>query len=75
MRAIPNMTVVCPADANETVKATRAIAAVNGPCYIRICRNDFENITKEDDPFILGKPSLLRTGRISSCLQWVICVL
>ncbi|MHC1771700.1 MAG: transketolase family protein [Flexilinea sp.] len=62
MRAIPNMTVVCPADANETVKATRAIAAVNGPCYIRICRNDFENITKEDDPFILGKPSLLRDG-------------
>ncbi|NMB93070.1 MAG: transketolase family protein [Flexilinea flocculi] len=62
MRAIPNMTVVCPADAIETEKITRAIASVQGPCYIRICRNDMENITSEDDPFVLGKPSLLKDG-------------
>lgn len=62
MRAIPNMTVICPADANETVKATRAIAAMDGPCYLRLNRNDYENTTSEDTPFELGVPTVLREG-------------
>lgn len=41
MRAIPNMTVLCPADANETVGAVRAMIELEGPCYIRINRNDY----------------------------------
>jgi len=62
MRAIPGMTVLCPVDANETVKAVRAMAAINGPCYIRINRNDYENITPEDGAFNPDIPTLLRHG-------------
>lgn len=62
MRAIPNMTVLCPADANEMVKAVRAAAAFDGPCYIRANRNDYDNVTAESDSFEIGHPTVLREG-------------
>jgi len=62
MRAIPNMTVLCPADANEMGKAVRAAAAFQGPCYLRANRNDYENVTAEDAPFEIGRPTVLREG-------------
>ena len=61
-RAVPNMTVICPADANETVEAVKAIAAMDGPCYLRLNRNDYENVTEEGKPFQIGVPSVLREG-------------
>ena len=36
MRAIPNMTVICPSDAIETEAVINAIAEYNGPCYVRL---------------------------------------
>lgn len=36
MRAIPNMTVISPADCTETVKATLALAEHPGPAYLRL---------------------------------------
>jgi len=45
MRTIPGMTVVCPADANETELAVKAIAAYKGPCYLRLGRANVENVT------------------------------
>ena len=48
MRAIPNMTVLCPADANEMASAVRAAADWDGPCYIRANRNDYPNTTAPD---------------------------
>lgn len=62
MRAIPNMTVLCPADANETVRAVRAMAEMDGPCYIRLNRNDYENVTAEDGRFEIGVPAIIREG-------------
>lgn len=62
MRAIPNMTVICPADANETVQAVKAVVDFNGPCYIRLNRNDYENVTAEDQPFEIGTPTVLKEG-------------
>jgi len=62
MRAIPNMTVICPADANETVAAVRAIAEYNGPVYMRLNRNDYDNVTAEDKPFVIGEPSVIKDG-------------
>jgi len=61
-RAVPNMTVLCPADPNETVGAVRAMAAHQGPCYIRLNRNDYENVTPEGAPFVIGQPTVLREG-------------
>ncbi|MDK2992210.1 MAG: transketolase, partial [Clostridiales bacterium] len=62
MRAIPNMTVFCPVDANETGKVVRAMVEIDGPCYIRINRNDYENVTSEDAPFQVGMPTVLKDG-------------
>jgi len=62
MRVLPNMVVVCPVDAVETRKATRKMAEVSGPVYMRLGRAPYPIITKEADPFELGKASVLRNG-------------
>lgn len=63
MRALPNMVVVCPADANETVEATKAIANYNGPVYMRLNRNDYDNVTEAGKPFKIGEPLVLKEGK------------
>ncbi len=62
MRAIPNMTVISPADANETKAAVKAAAEMDGPCYIRLNRNDYENITEENAEFRISQPTVLKEG-------------
>ncbi|MBE5968458.1 MAG: transketolase family protein, partial [Lachnospiraceae bacterium] len=62
MRALPNMTVICPADANETVQAVKAMIEIDGPCYLRLNRNDYENVTPEEKPFTIGTPSVVMEG-------------
>jgi transketolase len=62
MRAIPNLTVLVPADAIETVKMTRACAAHDGPVYLRITRTDLPDVFPESEEFVIGKPYLLREG-------------
>jgi transketolase len=74
MRAIPNMTVICPADANEAAAATRAIADYNGPVYLRLNRHDYENVTPADKPFEIGKPVVLRDGEEVVIFATGICV-
>lgn len=61
-RAVPNMVVICPADANETVEATKAMADYEGPCYIRLNRNDYPNVTSAGRPFQIGQPYVIRAG-------------
>ncbi len=63
MRVLPNMTVLVPADAIEARKATLASAGLPGPVYIRLGRNPAPVVTKEDDPFEIGKANVLRNGR------------
>ncbi len=63
MRSLPNMTVICPADANEAYKATVAMAEHFGPCYMRMGRADFPAITGEDDDFTIGKATVLKKGK------------
>ena len=60
MTAIPNLTVFTPADADEVRLAVRAAAAIEGPVYIRVVRNDLPTYTKGE--FTPGKLSELRTG-------------
>jgi transketolase len=62
MRALPNMTVLVPADGNETKAMTRALADYPGPVYMRITRNDLPDVMPENEPFIAGKPHLIRPG-------------
>jgi transketolase len=63
MRAIPNMTVLSPVDGIETKKMTRAIAAYDGPVYMRILRNDIPDVTDEKTEFKIGRPSVIRQGK------------
>jgi len=62
MRLIPGMTVLAPCDANETWKATHAIAAHTGPVYMRVGRVNTPVVTAEDTPFTIGKATVLREG-------------
>ena len=62
MRMLPNMTVVVPADYNQTLQATLAIAAWNGPVYLRFGRPSVPIFTPEDAVFQIGKADLLVQG-------------
>ncbi|MCL1811025.1 MAG: transketolase family protein [Methanomassiliicoccaceae archaeon] len=62
MRALPNMTVISPADAYEAYAATIAIAEFDGPVYMRMGRSESPVVTREYTDFIIGKASVLREG-------------
>ena len=62
MRLIPGMTVIVPADAKEARKATLALAAFQGPAYMRTARLATP-VFEEDYPFEIGKANVLREGK------------
>lgn len=61
-RAIANMTVIVPADANETAQAVRAVAAMDGPVFLRVSRLPVPNVHPADYRFEIGRAAGLRTG-------------
>jgi transketolase len=63
MRLIPGMTVVVPCDAHEAWKATFAVAAMDGPVYLRLGRIPTPILTAPDAEFTLGKAVVMREGR------------
>lgn len=63
MRAIPNMTVISPADCVETAKAVQALANYPGPAYLRLGGNvPHPVVYAEDYEFCIGKAIRLRSG-------------
>jgi transketolase len=62
MRMLPNMTVIVPADFNQTKQATIASAAHNGPVYLRFGRPVMPIFVKADAEFIIGKADVLTEG-------------
>jgi transketolase len=62
-RAIPNIAVVVPADANEFMKAFAAVLDHPGPVYMRIGRSPAPVIFDADHAFAIGKATRLREGR------------
>lgn len=63
MRAIPNMTVLVPADAIETKKMVKAIVEYNGPVYLRINRGLLPDISAENTEYKIGDSYLIRNGK------------
>lgn len=61
-RAIPGMTVISPADAEEMAQATRAILAFDGPVYMRTGRSASKRVFAEGHRFEIGKGQVLRGG-------------
>lgn len=55
LRAIPNMVVITPADANEAKAVVNAAAKYMGPVYIRNSRNPVPIVYPEDMEYEIGK--------------------
>ena len=63
MRALPNMTVLVPADARQAWHATKATNKLSGPTYIRLGgRIEEPPVTQNEKVFQVGKAQLLRDG-------------
>jgi len=62
MRALPNMTVVEPADAVETEQAVTAVAGHRGPVYLRLKRGEIPRIFQDDHRLDLRKAQVLTGG-------------
>jgi transketolase len=62
MRALPNMTVLCPGDGPETSAAIRAAAAMQGPVYVRLGRAKVPVIFPDGCDFKIGRGATLREG-------------
>ncbi|MFQ5795668.1 MAG: transketolase family protein [Candidatus Bipolaricaulia bacterium] len=63
MRALPNMTVVVPADAVETAQVIRTIAQYDqGPVYVRLSREAFPMVLDQGYEFQLGQAQVLKQG-------------
>lgn len=62
MRAMPNMTVVAPADDVEARQALHAIVDKDGPAYMRVTRQGALRIFDEDYRFDLGRAVVVREG-------------
>jgi transketolase len=59
VRSIPGIAIVAPADAGQVRKATRAIAQVDGPVYLRIGSGREPVVFDDDVPFEFGKARIL----------------
>jgi transketolase len=62
MRSIANMTVVSPSDPITTRKAVHAIAAYEGPVFMRLGRQPAAYLHADDVTFELGRTILMRPG-------------
>ena len=62
MKMLPNMTVIVPADFNQTKQATLAIAEMDGPVYLRFGRPVVPIFVKPDAKFVIGKADCIIEG-------------
>jgi len=63
MRALPNMTVIVPADAIETTSVINEIADYRGPVYVRLGRAKVSAVMPEDYKFKLGRAYTFHIGK------------
>ena len=62
LRAMPNMTVIVPADAVELRQALEQSLCHNGPTFIRACRNPTPVLFEDLPPLEIGKIRKVRSG-------------
>ncbi len=63
MRALPSMTVLAPADASEARLALLYAHTVDGPVYVRLCRDSVPDVTAADAAYDPAVGVWLRRGR------------
>ena len=74
MRAIPNMTVLVPADGIEAEQMIFEAAKFNGPMYVRLGRSAVPTLFDENYKFQIGKGNILREGNDVSIIACGIMV-
>jgi transketolase len=62
MRVMPGLTILCPADYDETIAAVCAAADVVGPVYIRLQKEPVPDLPSAIGRFTIGRARLLRDG-------------
>jgi len=62
LRALPNMTVLAPADAEEMARAVRATLHHRGPVYVRVAKGHDPIVTSETGEFRIGRAVPMRDG-------------
>jgi len=62
MRAMPDMTVLAPADAIEGEAIIRWATEYDGPVYLRLARDACPNVFDQQYRFVLGRTIVLREG-------------
>ncbi len=63
MRALPNMTVICPGGPIETEKAVEESLKLSGPCYIRLGKSGEPTVHQNHEiPFTIGEGIRVRAG-------------
>ena len=63
MRALPNMRVIVPSDAESTRWATKWAVDNYGPVYLRLSRDVYPDLYAEGTKFELGRGAVVRDGR------------
>jgi transketolase len=70
MRVVPNLVVIDPCDATELTQAVHAIAAHDGPVYMRLLRGKVPVVLDPDTyRFELGKANLLHDGNDAALIS------
>lgn len=63
MRALPNMTIVCPCDANEMNRFMLKTLDWPHPIYIRLAKGGDKIVSNESAGFEIGKSILMKNGK------------
>ena len=63
LRAVPNMTIVAPADASEMRRLMPLTVDHKGPMYIRLAKGGDPIVTTDTIPFAIGRAFLMRPGK------------
>ena len=63
LRALPDVTVICPGDPIEAALAVKKIAQTDGTCYLRLGRGGEQNVNTVIKEFEIGKAYRLRDAK------------
>lgn len=63
LRAVPNLTIIAPSDANEMRRIMPLTVDYPGPIYIRVAKGGDPIVSRETDPLAIGKGISMRDGK------------
>jgi transketolase len=74
LRAVPNMTILAPADADEMRRLMLQTLEVDGPIYVRLGKGGDPIVSRADLPCEIGKAILMREGKDALIVCTGICL-